>query len=191
MANILLVNCRSWLTVHFGALTLLAAIGLSGCTAPDSAESTPEPIGDFKLGFAVVHAHEAKRFPGSREAEPAEMETAMKSAITEHFKRFDGGKFYHIAATVTAYNIGNRGIPLIASPASTLSVDVWLWDDATKAIVNETPHSLLVREPVSTGSVIGSGYFFSKQQQLEVLGRETAMAIEAWLRSDESPIPAN
>ncbi len=171
-----------------GLLAVLLASLLVSCAASQDPEADVPPLGEFKLGFAVVFADNATRVPASREADIDDVEATLKSSLTKHFGKFKGRKFYHIAVTVSAYNLSAPGIPLIASPASTLGIEVIIWDDATQKILNEPPKTLIVREPVSAASVIGSGLMQTGDQQLQSLGRQVALDIETWLRSDESPI---
>jgi hypothetical protein len=158
-----------------------ALAALSACGMGDDPDAEMPPMGDFRLGYAIVVDRNAQTGPLSREAEPGEWEAALKAAITRRLGRYEGGRFYHVAANVNAYVLAVPGVPVIASPKSILSVTVNLWDDATGTKINPEPREFTLFEDLSGSTVIGSGLTQSRERQIENLSAAAARAIHNWL----------
>lgn len=168
---------------------LLAAIALSllaACASSlDDLDATPQPLGDFYLGHNIVVASNVTRGPLSREASEEELEAAVKAAIDQRFRRFDGDRLYHLAISVDGYVLAQPGIPVVAAPRSALIFGVTVWDDAAEAKLNDRPHRITVLEDLSGDTIVGSGLTRTAEQQLESLSFNAARAVERWLRENE------
>ncbi len=169
---------------------LLAAIALpllAACASSlDDLDATPQPLGDFYLGHNIVVASNVTRGPLSREASEEELEAAVKAAIDQRFRRFDGDRLYHLAISVDGYVLAQPGIPVVAAPRSALIFGVTVWDDAAEAKLNDTPHRITVLEDLSGDTIVGSGLTRTAEQQLESLSFNAARAVERWLRENEA-----
>lgn len=162
------------------------ALFLAACAeqAPQ-AVTKAAPVGDFKLGFAVVVAKDAEKGPFSRDATPKEIEDAVHGALVEKFGGLDGKSFYHIAVGVGAYALAEPGIPLLVSPKSALVADVTLWDDKNKRKINAEPETITIVEGLGAGGVFGSGFSMTREEQLRMLSVLLAEKIEAWIKENE------
>ena len=169
---------------------LLAAIALpllAACASSlDDLDATPQPLGDFYLGHNIVVASNVTRGPLSREASEEELEAAVKAAIDQRFRRFDGDRLYHLAISVDGYVLAQPGIPVVAAPRSALIFGVTVWDDAAEGKLNDTPHRITVLEDLSGDTIVGSGLTRTAEQQLESLSFNAARAVERWLRENEA-----
>lgn len=161
------------------------ALLLAGCAAAEADLQEPvQPIGAFKLGYAVVVADEAKLIPPSRGATAEEWEAALEGALTRRFGRYQGPQLYHVAVKVDAYALAIPGVPVLLSPKSVLSIGVTIWDDATKSKLNPEPRRFTVLERLSGETVIGSGLTQSRETQMENLAANAARLIEGWMREN-------
>lgn len=164
-------------------LSLLALIlGLSACGGADLKDPPPD-LGNFLLGHNVVVAPNLTKGPLSREASKEEWIAAMTKAVQDRLgpTRYDGEKYYHIGISVEGYVLAQPGLPVVLSPKSALIINVTLWDDASGAKVNDEPQQITVSETLSGETVIGSGLTRTKEQQMENLAHNAALAIERWL----------
>ncbi len=171
------------------ALAGILVLGLAACSAPAPAPESiapPAPIGDFKLGYAIVVAKDAQKGPLSRTATPDELAAAMKSELERVFRPIEGSRFYHIAVTIDAYVLALPGIPIVASPKSALIFTVRIWDDARQKQLFEEPKQFTVIEKFTPRSIFGSGLTLTRQQQLAELARSGVKQIESWMRKNES-----
>lgn len=163
------------------ALTLLAA-----CADGQRELSEPvRPIGDFKLGHAIVVAPNIQQGPASRDATDAEWIAAMDAALEERFRRYDGTRFYHIGVSVEGFVLAVPGIPLVYTPKSVLIVRVNLFDDADQTRMTEEAHEITVLEAPSGKTVLGSGNSQTKEEQMRALAANAALQIENWLRGQQ------
>lgn len=177
------------LTRRIAALPI--ALFLLACSQQAELDPNPAPIGDFKLGYAVVSAKGSDVAPGSREVSAEELETALQEAIETRLGRYSGNKFYHVSVAIEAYLISPGGIPVVASPKSAWILKVSIWDDAAEKKLEPSPHTLPVSEPFSAETAIGSGLTRTKERQIKALSERSAKVIEGWLRSDEGPVLLN
>jgi len=170
------------------ALFAIVALALGACAAPTTKEALakPDPLGDFKLGYAIVVSKNAKKGPFSREMPKAEVGAALKSELEKVFGAYEGKSFYHIGVSVDAYILAMPGIPLVASPKSALIVTVNVWDDAKQAKILEENKQFTILEPLSSRSIFGSGYTQTKEEQLAGLTKATVKQIQRWMRENEA-----
>ena len=106
----------------------------------------------------------------------------MNGAFKDRFSRFDGGSYNHLGITVNGYILAKPGIPLIAAPKSILIFRVIAIEDHTGKVLTQKPHQITVVEQLNVGSLIGSGYTRSREQQINDLAQQAALSTEAWLR---------
>ena len=164
---------------------LLVAIALlfsiSACSEFKDLDEVPEPLGRFLLGHNIVVANEPEIGPLSRKVTDEAWEASVTSAIDERFSRYDGDKYFHIAVKVEGYVLALPGIPLVASPSSSLIIGVTLWDDALGAKINDEPKRFVVFERLSGETLLSSGLTQNKEQQMENLARNAAKMIHNWM----------
>lgn len=165
-------------------IALISLLLLTACGLPiTDLDKTPEPIGDFKLGFAVTNAADPMaKGPLSRDATRQEWMAALKPAFETRFKRFDGEKYYHIGVTAMGYVLAQPGVPLVLSPKSILIFEVVVIDDATQQLLTPEPEQFTIFERFSSGFLVGSGYTQTREEQIEHLSKAAAHRTEQWLR---------
>lgn len=160
-----------------GALALVAACGAGS----RDLDQPPEPLGDFRLGYAIVVDKNAQMVPPSRKAEPGEWEAALKKALEDRFARYEGDRLYHIALNVDGYALAVPGVPVVLAPKSILVVSANLWDDAAGKKMHEKPEQLSVFEELSGDTVVGSGLTRTREEQIQSLAENMAKQVERWL----------
>ena len=112
---------------------LVALLTLAACADGRRDLARPvEPLGDFKLGHAIVVAPNLVQGPASRKASREEWVAAMDAALEERFRRYEGERFYHLGVSVEGYVLAQPGIPVLLSPKSVVIVRVSVFDDATQ-----------------------------------------------------------
>lgn len=165
------------------ALLCAAALALMGCETRTTIEAPPAVLEQkFKLGHLAVVTRNAQQSPISRDGSPEEWKTALDKAIKDRFSRLDGDTFYHLGVHLDGYSLAPAGVPLIASPKSVLIMSVSLLADAPGApLLTPAPEQITVFESLSGGSLIGSGYTSSAEEQMANLSFNAAIAIEDWL----------
>jgi len=159
------------------ATTVLA---LSACSVLPVQEPKVD-LGDFALGHNIVVAPNPYMGPGSREATADELIEAVQSAIGERFEPYEGKKLYNLGVSVDGYVLADVGVPVVLSPKSALIIHVTVWDDAAGEKLNEEAHQIAVLEDFSAKTIIGSGLFSTRDQQIDVLSRKVARKLEEWL----------
>jgi len=165
-----------------GLCLLLAA----GCSSTRDLDGPVDPIGDFRHGFTVVvPSPDYTQGPFSRDAEPAEWEQPIKDAFATRFARFDGDRFYHFGIIIEGFVLAQPGVPVVASPKSLLLFRLTVVEDATGEKLLEEAEQITVLEDVSGASIVGSGFFFTKERQMEKLAEAAAKAVENFLRERE------
>ena len=163
-------------------LPLLLMVALLGACADGRIVGEPRAeLGDFRLSHNIVLAENAVQGPLSRPAPEGAWEDALRGAIAQRFGRYEGDRLYHLAVNVDAYVLAVPGIPLVVSPRSALILGVFVWDDALGRPLNEERRQITVLESISGETVIGSGLTQTAEQQMQVLSRNAARAIENWL----------
>jgi hypothetical protein len=166
-------------------LAALSLIGLAACASmTEELATTPTPIGEFRHGYNIVVAVDPQKGPFSREASSEEWVAVMKQAVGDRLGRYEGGAYYHTAVAVQGYVLAQPGIPLVASPRSVLIFNVTFYEDATQTKLNEEPIQLTVFEPGGAGTLFGSGYTKSREEQMEGLAFNAAKAIERLMRQN-------
>ena len=174
-----------FVTSYRTAAALVGVLLLAGCSSSlDDLDGPVRPLGDFYLGHNIVVASNATKGPLSRDATEEELETALKAAIDQRFRRFDGDRLYHIAISIDGYVLAVPGIPVVANPRSALIFGVTIWDDAREVKLNETPHRITVLEDLSGDTLVGSGLTRSADEQLAALAYNAARATERWMREN-------
>jgi hypothetical protein len=168
------------------ALVLVASIALASCAEAPVEQKALEPLGDFKLGYAVVSAKNAEIAPLSREATPEEWETAIKSRLEARLAPLQGSRYYHVSITVGAYALAVPGIPIVASPKSAIVILVNLWDDAEQKILLEPAHKITVIEAITAKSIFGSGLTQTREEQLAYLADRAVEETLKYLRENEA-----
>lgn len=164
------------------AIAGACALALSACTPPQAVEQRPlTPMGDFKLGYAIVVAKNAQPIAPTRKATPEEWEAAIKTEVERRFGRYDGDRFYHVAISLDAFALAVPGVPVVVSPKSAVVASVTIWDDEKGAKLNEEPKQLTVLESFSGETVIGSGLTKTREQQMQNLAENLAGAVERYM----------
>lgn len=156
---------------------------LAGCSN-NSELRAERRLGAFELGFNVVIADNAQTIPGSRVATEEELESAIGFEIERRFRRYDGGRLYHIGINVDGYLLAPPGIPIIAAPKSALIVSVNIFDDALGKRVSQNAKQFTVLESFSADAVVGSGFTMTAEEQLLNLSQNAAAQIENWLEDN-------
>ncbi|WP_157969024.1 hypothetical protein [Tropicimonas sp. IMCC34011] len=167
-----------------GLLAGVFVAGLAACSPTKDLNEPLEPLGDFAVGYTIVVADNAQKVGPSRTATPEEWEASLKSALDQRFKRFEGDKLYHVAASIDGYALAVPGIPIVLSPKSALVVSVSVWDDAAQAKLNAEPKQIVALERLSGETVVGSGLTQSKEEQMRNLSQNAARLIERWMREN-------
>ncbi len=167
--------------IRVSLVAIAAGVFLSACTNSNDLDEPMKDLGQFRLGHDVVVASKMKKGPLSREATPEEFEAAMKAAVEERFRRYEGDQLYHFGISVEGYMLATPGIPLLFSPKSALIINVTIWDDAAGKKLNEEPHQITVLESFSKTTIMGSGLTLSKEEQMQNLTRNAAKEIQNWM----------
>lgn len=168
----------------FSPRSLIAAaafLGLAACGGREDPNAPPEPFGDFLLGYTIIVPDQAQVAGPSREATPAEWEAVLKDEIVKRLGRYQGQKYYHLGIKIDAYALAYPGIPVVLNPKSVLVLSVSVWDDAAQRKINPTPKQILVFEPFSGATLVGSGLTQNKDQQMRSLSAAAARKINDWL----------
>ncbi|MDJ0823455.1 MAG: hypothetical protein QNJ09_16800 [Paracoccaceae bacterium] len=152
-------------------------LGLGACAdATRDLAETPEPLGDFKLGFSEVVAPNLEQLLISRDVTEEEWIKAVDRAVEARFSRFTGDKFYHLGISVEAYSLP----PPVVPGRSAVAMRVTVWDDATSKKLNEET------EVISVIKVFESRLANSRVQQINILAADAAKEIENWLREQQA-----
>ena len=167
---------------------LFAALLLAACA--DGARELKQPLkpmGDFRLGHAVVVAPNLVQGPASRKASEEEWIAAMDAALEERFRRYEGDQLYHIGVSVEGYVLARAGIPLVFNPNSVLIVRVSVlrdgeYETAAEARLHPEAEEITTLEAPSPETLVGSGVTQSKREQMDNLSRNAALQIEKWMR---------
>ncbi|TCP59707.1 hypothetical protein EV663_1162 [Rhodovulum bhavnagarense] len=174
-----MVNFRSAARIT-GVMAAVAVLAGCGAGARDLDEA-PKPLGDFRLGYAIVVDKNAQMVPPSRKAEVGEWQIALETALRDRFGRYEGEKLYHIALNVDGYALAVPGIPVVLAPKSILVVSANLWDDAAGGKLNQEAEQLAVFEELTGDTVVGSGLTRTREEQMKSLAENMAKRVETWL----------
>ena len=167
------------MTRWMAAMLMVLLVG--ACAGNADLDEAPVPLGDFSLTHNIVVAPNAQRGPFSRPATDEELIETVRGAISERFDRYDGGSRYHFGVSVEGYVLAVPGVPLVLSPKSALILNLTVWDDAAGKKLNDEPEQITVLETFGSGTVIGSGYTLSAEEQLKQLSQNAAKSIERYL----------
>lgn len=166
---------------------LVSVALLVSCGRKD-VEDERADLGDFRLGFSVVVADNAKKVPISRDATPEEWEAAVTKAIDDRFGRYveSGTKFYNFAVAVDGFALAPPGIPVVAAPRSVLAFSISIFDDATGTMLQpeKRGRQFIVFEELSGDTLIGSGLTQTREEQMANLAASAAKQIEYWMREN-------
>ena len=160
---------------------MLMVLMVGACAGNADLDEAPVPLGDFSLTHNIVVAPNAQRGPFSRPATDEELIETVRGAISERFDRYDGASRYHFGVSVEGYVLAVPGVPLVLSPKSALILNLTVWDDAAGKKLNDEPEQITVLETFGSGTVIGSGYTLSAEEQLKQLSQNAAKSIERYL----------
>ena len=161
-------------------LAPLALLALAACGAGDPALEVPREMGAFQLGHNVVVAPNPQRGPLSRTVDEDRFVALLQEEIGRRLGGYEGGRLIHLGVSIEGYVVAAPGIPLVLSPKSILIVKVSAWDDATRTRLSEG-ENLYVLESFGAGSIVGSGYTQTPEEQMRNLSRNAAAAIQRWL----------
>ncbi len=167
-------------------LALLFGLAALAACARNDLDRPAEPIGNFRLGLAVVVTDQMQKVPISREATGEEWEAVLKEALEARFGRFEGDKLYNIGVAVDGYALAPPGIPVVASPKSILVVSVAVFDDAAQTMLNEggKGKQITAFEQTSGETLLGSGLTQTKEEQMRNLAFVAVSKIEDFLREN-------
>ncbi|WP_299686312.1 hypothetical protein [uncultured Tateyamaria sp.] len=160
---------------------MMMVLTLGACAGNADLDQPPVPLGDFSLTHNIVVAPNAQRGPFSRPATDEDLIETVRNAIAERFDRYDGASRYHFGISVEGYVLAVPGVPLVVSPKSALILNLTVWDDAAGKKLNEEPKQITVLETFGTGTIIGSGYTLSAEEQLLQLSQNAAKSVERYL----------
>ncbi|WP_298258454.1 hypothetical protein [uncultured Litoreibacter sp.] len=167
---------------YFAALVVASVLSACAVADPDTEEQVD--LGDFKLDLNVGVTDKARKMGVTREASAEEWEEVLEAAIEKRFRRYEGNKLYHISYSLDGYILATKGGRLALAPRSAMSVTVHVWDSETKTQLKDRSKQILVLEQLDGETFIGSGFFNSKDQQMENLAAQFAKAVERWLVSN-------
>lgn len=167
------------------AFLLSALCALVSCAVPTTQVDDPQlDLGDFVLGHNIVVAPDIVKGPLSREASAEQWKTSVKSAIDARLGRYEGDRLVHLGVNVGGYVLAQPGVPLLVSPKSVLAINVTAWDDRAGGKFNEEPKEIIVLETISGGTLVGTGYTLSADEQMANLSYNVAKIIEEWLHDN-------
>ncbi len=165
--------------------TLTCLLVLGACSGQPLTER-PEPIGDFRLGYAIANVERPEQGPFSRVLPDATIKAEAEEAVRARLGRYDGDGLYHVGMAVGGYVLAQPGVPILYSPKSVMIVDVTVFDNATRQKLNAEPHRITAFEGLeNTVPIVGSGLARNAEAQLENLSEQVAVQLEAWLRENE------
>lgn len=174
------------------AILLTALWTLVSCTVPTKEVTDPQlDLGDFVLGHNIVVAPDIVKGPLSRDASAEAWIASVKSAIDARLGRYDGDRLVHLGVNVGGYVLAQPGVPLLMSPKSVLGITVTAWDDRAGGKFNEEPKEIFVLETITGGSLVGTGYTLSAEDQMANLSYNIAKSIEKWLHSNRACLTEN
>jgi hypothetical protein len=165
--------------MRFVALGLGLAL-LAACDTNDL-KKPPPPLGNFVMGLNIAVGDGAQAPGISRQAKPEEWKAALEQAMFDRFGRYEGTRVYNFGLRVDGYVLAPPGVPVLASPRSALIFTVFVFDDATKTLLNPDGKQITMVEGVSPESVIGSGLTQTKDQQMARMSYRAALAVQKYL----------
>jgi hypothetical protein len=165
--------------------TIALILGLAACAGEPLAER-PDPVGDFRLGYALAKVERPEQGPFSRVISDEQIKAEVEGAVRRRLGRYDGDGLYHVGMAVGGYVLAQPGVPFLFSPRSVMIVDVTVFDNATRQKINEEPFRVTAFEGLeNTAPIVGSGLVRGAEQQLGNLAEQVAVQIENWI--EENP----
>ena len=176
-------------TLHRAARALAGLIGLalmSACSVPDPSTQAVVPMGNFALGTNAVVAVDPKKGPLSRNVDVGEFKSILEDEMERRFRRYEGERVFHMGTAIEGYVVAAPGIPLVLSPKSILIVRFTLYadevgPDGKPVKLNPETKLVTVFESFGTGAIVGSGYTQSAEEQMRMLSRNAALAIQRYM----------
>lgn len=159
-------------------------VAVSACAVPNPETDEQVPLGDFRLASNVAVTDTARKMGVTREASPEEWEQVLEEAIDARFQRYTGNTPYVLSYSLDGYILATKGGRLALAPRSALSMTVHIWQAEPLKRLEDRSKQLLVLEQFDGETVIGSGLFRSKEEQMKNLGAQFAKAVERWLQSN-------
>ena len=164
-------------------LSLACLLAVAACSTADPEEELAElvDLGDFRLVGNVAVTTQARKMGVSRDASAAEWEEALEGAIQKRFGRYEGETPYILSYSLDGYILATKGGRLALAPRSAMSLTVHIWETDPQKRLEDRSKQLLVFEALDGETVIGSGLFRDKEEQIANLSAQFARAVERWL----------
>lgn len=166
-------------------LMLVALVMAVGACAPtDTMEGPPPELGAFRLGHTVVVADRVEYGPFSRTLGEERIKASVTRAVQDRLgpPRYDGDGLYHLGILVGGLVLAAPGVPAVYVPSSAMIIEVNVFDNSTRAKINDEPKQFLVREGIENlAPIVGSGLVRNADAQLENLSFQAAVAVQEWL----------
>lgn len=179
-------------------LALIGATVLAACSGPQDLANAPKvDLGAFELNVNYAFAGKAISVGHTRKASETEWTNAVKSAVQARLGRYNGGQPYDIGISVEGYTLGEKGIPLIYNPISSVVVLLNVYDPSTKTWLIRGRQVQVFENTDSDSLVQGSGGSRTKKEQIYGLTFNLAKEIEVILREGQAengwfaPLPAD
>ena len=167
------------------AAAIVLTVTLAACATEEDLDTTPMPLGDFRLGHNIALAEDVTRGPFSRDFDTDMIEATVQNAVAKRLRRYDGDGLYHLGIVVGGIVLAQPGIPVVYAPQSVLVLDVTIFDNQTREKLNEEPYRVQVGEGVGNAvPIIGSGFVRGPEEQLANLSKNAAKRIEEWLQEN-------
>lgn len=162
-------------------IAVFCLMAVAACSVPDPESDPSVDLGNFRLldNFAVTT--QARKMGVTREASAEAWETVLEKAVTKRFSQYQGDTPYIISYSLDGYILATKGGRLALAPRSAMSMTVHIWQTSPQKRLEERSKQLLIFENLDGETVIGSGLFRTKEEQMENLGAQFAKALERWL----------
>lgn len=162
-------------------IAVFCLMAVAACAVPDPESDPSVDLGNFRLldNFAVTT--QARKMGVTREASAEAWETVLEKAVTKRFSQYQGDTPYIISYSLDGYILATKGGRLALAPRSAMSMTVHIWQTSPQKRLEERSKQLLIFENLDGETVIGSGLFRTKEEQMENLGAQFAKALERWL----------
>ncbi len=162
-------------------ITIAALVALSACAVPDPDLEEQVNLGDFRLLGNVAVTTNARKMGVSRDASAEEWEAALEGAIEKRFGRYEGETPYTISYSLDGYILATKAGRLALAPRSAMSMTVHIWQTDPLDRLEDRSKQLLIFEGLDGETVIGSGLFRDRDEQMANLAAQFAKAVERWL----------
>lgn len=162
-------------------LAALCVLAVSACAVPDPETDERVELGNFRLAGNVAVTTNAKLMGVSRQASAEEWEEVLESAITKRFGAYEGDVPYTISYSLDGYILATRGGRLALAPNSAMAMTVHIWTNEPPKRLEERSKQLLIFEGFDGETIVGSGLFRTRDEQMDALGKQFSKAVERWL----------